>query len=154
MLILKLHIISYYSWPFFPPAVSSEVRLLPDPDPLDGTTICSVQNITLQCLADNFTGDAIRWFINGDKLYAVKSIPVNNEIFLPIVLLPVEKFQNISGLVVMLNRLSSSGGKYYFESILTVITSTFNHSELLTFKCGSFAEQSNPVSLNFSIKSK
>ena len=111
------------------------------------------KNITLQCLASDYEGDALRWFIGDDlSAYAVKSFPIHNEIF-PIVILPRKIFQSIPGLVVMLNRFSSSSGKYSFESNLTIITSKFKHTEILTFRCGTYAEHSNPVSLNYTIKS-
>ena len=123
--------------------------LLPDPISL---RVYPGKNITLQCLANSYEGDALRWFI-GDSflIYAAKSFPINNEI-LPVVLLPSEMYRNIPGLVVMLNILASFHGKYYFESNLTVIPSKFKHSELLTFKCGTYAEHSNPVSLNYTFK--
>ena len=134
------------------PIVSCQIRLRPIPNSYE---VYQGNNFTLQCLADNYEGDAIRWFINNQlSVYAVKSLPVNTRI-LPIVIPPSRSYQDISGLVVTIARYQEyGGGRHFFVSNLIVIPSLFNHNELLTFRCGSFVEQSNPLSLNYTVISK
>ena len=131
---------------------SCEVWLFSDPNSLEDVAICG-RNVTLYCLANNFSGDIFRWFIN-DMVLAIKPLPLREK--LPIVLIPNESFRNIRGLFLTLDYYTD---ELYLESTLTVITSFFNHTAVITplfnhaeiwsFKCGFQSKSSNRVTLNF-----
>ena len=127
---------------------SSDFILTSDPSPLEGATVCP-GHVHLFCNATNIQTDVVRWFFGNSTEYANRAIE-RNEVLPDVV--PVFTSSNpIPGVKILLIKSSTAQFQYTsYVSTLTVNISVFN-MEGLSFKCGTFAQKSNTIALNFRI---
>lgn len=134
---------------------SGIVTLIPNSTIDENTQVCPGQVLEYHCRSDRIQDQTIRWFLcsdssNCDREYGFLRAP---QVTPPIEIPPTGG--KIPGVVITLDAFMNFGSaNNSFASTLTVNTSEFDYRRVLIFKCGSFAERSNPLTLNFTIKCK
>lgn len=131
--------------------------LTSDPWQSKGREVCP-GNLQLHCQARNIGNPAVvRWFLLNNTAeidytaYSLQDTMFNDLPKVIETLISIPAVVQITLTSVIVSDVDGSTLTGY-DSTLTVNTSACQSNEVLAFRCGSFAEKSDQVSLNFTVK--